>query len=179
MKKTIKLIGLTGTNGSGKGEVAAFFQQRGYAYSSLSDLIRDELEKEGKPTTRNSLIQKGNQMRERDGADVLARLVLRNIKGNTVVDSIRNPHEVEYLRTHNDFILLAIDAPVEIRFERAKKRGREESVSSLQEFIAKEAEEMTNRQTGQQLKNCIQLADFKIQNDSTLENLYEKLEKFV
>ncbi len=118
-------------------------------------------------------------MRERDGADVLARLALKNIKGNTVVDSIRNPHEVEYLRRHSDFILLAIDAPVEIRFERAKKRGREESASSLQEFISKEAEEMTSRQTGQQLKNCIQLADFKIQNDSTLENLYKKLEKFV
>ncbi len=179
MKKNEKLIGLTGTNGSGKGEVAVFFQQRDYAYVSLSDLIRDELKKEEKPITRNNLIQKGNQMRERDGADVLARLALKNIKGNTVVDSIRNPHEVEYLRRHSDFILLAIDAPVEIRFERAKKRGREESASSLQEFISKEAEEMTSRQTGQQLKNCIQLADFKIQNDSTLENLYKKLEKFV
>lgn len=179
MKKKVRLIGLTGTNGSGKGEAAAFFQKRGYSSLSLSDVIRDELEKEGVPITRDNLIRKGNEMRETQGADVLARLVMKKIKGKTVVDSIRNPQEVEYLRRVDNFILLAIDAPVEMRFERAKKRGREESASTLQEFIAKEAEEMTDRQTGQQLSNCLQLADYKIENNSTLENLYKKLEKFV
>lgn len=179
MKKKVRLIGLTGTNGSGKGEAAAYFQKRDYACVSLSDVIRDELEKEGVPITRDNLIRKGNKMRETQGADVLARQVMKTIKGKTVVDSIRNPQEVEYLRRHDDFILLAIDAPVETRFERAKKRGREESASTLQEFIAKEAEEMTDRQTGQQLSNCILLADFKVENDSTLEDLYKKLEEFV
>ncbi len=110
---------------------------------------------------------------------MLARRVMQTIDGNTVVDSIRNPQEVEYLRKQDDFILLAIDAPVEIRFERTIARGREESASTLQEFITKEAEEMTDRQTGQQLSNCIQLADFKIENDGTLEDLYHKLEKFL
>ena len=178
-KTRVRLIGLTGTNGSGKGEAAAYFQKRGYANVSLSDVIRDELEKEGLPITRDNLIRKGNQMRETQGADALARRVMQTIDGKTVVDSIRNPQEVEYLRRQGDFILLAIDAPVETRFERAKARGREESASTLQEFIAKEAEEMTDRQTGQQLSNCIQLADFMIQNDGSLEDLYHKLEKFL
>jgi dephospho-CoA kinase len=118
-------------------------------------------------------------MRETQGADVLARRVMRTINEKTVVDSIRNPQEVAYLRQQDDFILLAIDAPVETRLERVKQRGREESASTLQEFIAKETEEMSNHQTGQQLGNCIQLADFKIENDSTLEDLYKKLETFV
>ncbi len=179
MKQTVRLIGLTGTNGSGKGEAAAYFQKRGYAYVSLSDVIRDALEKDGLPVTRDNLIHRGNQMRETQGADVLARRVMQTINGKTVVDSIRNPQEVEYLRRQDDFILLAIDAPVEMRFERTKARGREESASTLQEFIAKEAEEMTDRQTRQQLSNCIKLADFKIENDGTLEDLYHKLEKFV
>ena len=39
------LIGLTGTNGAGKGEAAAYFMTKGYAYFSLSDVIRDKLEK--------------------------------------------------------------------------------------------------------------------------------------
>ncbi|KPL05579.1 MAG: hypothetical protein AMJ73_00155 [candidate division Zixibacteria bacterium SM1_73] len=179
MKKKVRLIGLTGTNSAGKGEAAAYFQKRGYAYVSLSDVIRDELEKDGIPITRDNLIRKGNEMRETQGADVLARLVTRKIKGKTVVDSIRNPQEVEFLRGYGDLILLAIDAPVELRFVRAKKRGREESASTLQEFIAKEAEEITDLLTGQQLSHCIQLADFKIYNDSTLENLSKKLEEFV
>ncbi len=64
MKQKVRLIGLTGTNGSGKGEAAAYFQKRGYAYVSLSDVIRGELEKEGLPITRDNLIRRGNQMRE-------------------------------------------------------------------------------------------------------------------
>jgi len=75
--------------------------------------------------------------------------------------------------------MVAVDAPAALRFERVKKRGRQESVSTLQEFIQKEAEEMTNNQKGQQLQNCMKMADIKIENEGSLENLYQKLEKLV
>ncbi|MGB2843358.1 MAG: hypothetical protein WBC02_00730, partial [Candidatus Aminicenantaceae bacterium] len=101
------------------------------------------------------------------------------IRGRAVIDSIRNPKEIDYLKKQKNFILLAIDAPVELRYKRAKKRGREESVSTLQEFIEKEAEEKTNRKKGQQLLNCIKMADFVVINDGSLENLHKKLEKLI
>jgi len=110
MKKEVRLIGLTGTNGAGKGEVAAYFEKKGYAYFSLSDLIREELLKKGKEVTRNNLIKMGNQFREKGGYDILARLVMKKVKGKAVIDSIRNPKEVEYLRKQKSFILLAVDA---------------------------------------------------------------------
>lgn len=178
-RKKGRLIGLTGTNGAGKGEVAAFFRKKGYAYFSLSDLIRDELKKKGKQASRDNLIQMGNRLREKFGPDILARLVMKKIMGKAVIDSIRNPKEIEYLRMQKNFILLAIDSPVELRYERVKKRGRVESASTLQEFIEKEAEEMTNRKKAQQLGNCMRLADFKIDNNDTLESLYQKLEKLL
>ena len=179
MREEVKFIGLTGTNGAGKGEVASFFQKRGYDYFSLSDLIREELEKEGKETSRDNMIQKGNQLREKHGSDILARRIMKKIKGKAVIDSIRNPKEVEFLKKQGGFVLLAVDAPVELRFERIKRRGREESASSLPQFIAKEAEEMSNRKKGQQLKSCIALADFKVENDDSLERLQQKLEIFI
>lgn len=178
-RKKGRLIGLTGTNGAGKGEVAAFFRKKGYAYFSLSDLIRDELKKKGKEVSRDNLIKMGNLLREKSGRDILARLIIKKIKGKAVIDSIRNPKEVEYLRRQKNFILLSIDAPVELRYERVKKRGRAESASNLQEFIEKEAEEMTNLKKSQQLQNCMRLADFKIKNNDTLESLYQKLEKLL
>ncbi len=177
MKKEARLIGLTGTNGAGKGEVAAFFVKRGYAYFSLSDLIREEIQKKGKEPTRNNLIQMGNELREKLGPDILARRVMEKVQSKAVIDSIRNPKEVEYLRKHNKFILLSVDAPVELRYERAKKRGREESASSLREFIKKEREEMTRRRKGQQLQSCMKMADFMIINDGSLEDLHKKLEE--
>jgi dephospho-CoA kinase len=179
MKPSYRLIGLTGTNGSGKGEAASFFKSHGYAYFSLSDIIRNELNQEGRETTRDNLIQKGNEMREKHGANILASLVMDRITGESVIDSIRNPSEVEYLRTQEHFILLAIDAPVEIRYTRVRERGRNESAASLQEFIAKEQEEMTQNEKGQQLEECMSMADFRVTNEGSLENFYKKLEKFL
>ena len=178
-RKVVRLIGLTGTNGAGKGEVAAYFEKKGYAYFSLSDLIREELLKKGKEVTRNNLIKMGNQFREKGGYDILARLVMKKVKGKAVIDSIRNPKEVEYLRKQKSFILLAVDAPVALRYERANKRGRVESASTLHEFIKKEAEEMTNLEKGQQLQNCMKMADFLVINDRSLKKLHQKLEELL
>lgn len=174
-----KLIGLTGTNGSGKGEAAAYLGKKGYSYFSLSDVIRDALRKNGKEDSRDNLIEKGNELRKKYGPDILARMVLKRVKGKAVIDSIRNPSEVEYLRKKKKFILLAIDAPVELRYERVKQRGRQESVSTLEEFIKKEKEEMTDSEKGQQLHSCMKMADFVITNDGTLEDFYLKLEERV
>jgi len=177
MIKEPSLIGLTGTNGAGKGEVAEYFKKRSYKYFSLSDLIREELKRSGKKPTRNNLIKIGNKLRKKFGADILARKVMKKIKGKAIIDSIRNPQEVEYLRKQENFILLAVDAPPEVRYERVKKRGRDESASTLEEFIAKEEEEMAGSEMGQQLRQCMEMADRTIINDSTLKDLHRKLEK--
>jgi dephospho-CoA kinase len=179
MNKKARLIGLTGTNGSGKGEAASFFVKKGYAYLSLSDIIRDELRNKGQEITRDNLIRMGNTMREEVSPDILARKIMKKVKGKAVIDSIRNPKEVEHLRKQQGFILLAIDAPPKIRYERVKKRGREESVLTLQEFIAKEAEEMSTVERSQQLQVCMKMADFTIQNNGTLQELHKKLEKLL
>jgi len=179
MKQEARLIGLTGTNGSGKGEAATYFKKRGYAYFSLSDVIRDALRNDGKEDTRDNLIEKGNELRKKYGPDILARLAMEKVQDKTVIDSIRNPSEVEYLRKEKEFILLAIDAPVELRYERVKRRGRQESASTLEEFIKKEKEEMTDSEKGQQLHSCMKMADFIIMNDGTLEDLHLKLEEIV
>ncbi|UCC38424.1 MAG: AAA family ATPase [Candidatus Aminicenantes bacterium] len=179
MKKDTRIIGLTGTNGAGKGEVAAWFKNRGYTYFSLSDLIREELQKKGRDITRNNLIKKGNELREKFGPDILAKRVMKKLKNRAVIDSIRNPSEVKYLRKQKDFILLSVDAPVELRHERVKKRGRKESASTLEEFINKEKEEMKEYEKGQQLLNCMKMADHTLINDGSLEDLYKKLEELL
>ncbi|MBM3297153.1 MAG: hypothetical protein FJY83_06085 [Candidatus Aminicenantes bacterium] len=171
-----RLLGLTGTNAAGKGEAAAFFTRRGFAYLSLSDIVREELRKKGLEPGRDSLIRTGNALRRRFGADVLARRVLRRVRGDTVIDSIRNPAEVARLRTRPGFRLLAVDAPVEIRFERAQRRGRDESARTLEEFAAKEREERSADPGAQQLHLCLRLADATVINDSTLERFHKKLE---
>ncbi len=121
-----RLIGLTGTNGAGKGEAAAYFGTRGYAYFSLSDVIRDELRERGESASRDNLIRTGNELRELGGPDVLARRTIDKIGGGrAVIDSIRNTGEIEYLRRQEGFVLLAIDAPIaaEVRASGGARAG--------------------------------------------------------
>jgi len=172
-----RLIGLTGTNGAGKGEVAAYLTKKGYACVSLSDEIREQLRREGREITRDNLIAAGNALRRKYGADVLARRVMQKVKGPTVIDSIRNVREVAFLRRRRSFLLVAVDAPVELRYERVRKRGRLESVSSLEEFAAKEKEEMAGGAGGQQLGRCLEMADLTIRNDGSLAALYRRIKE--
>jgi dephospho-CoA kinase len=171
------LIGLTGTNGAGKGEAAAFLGTRGFAYLSLSDVLREELAVRSLAASRDNLIAVGNELRGRFGPDVLARRTMDKVRGPSVIDSIRNPREVEYLRRQEGFVLIAIDAPIEVRFARAKARGRDESAATLEEFRAKEEIEMAGSETGQQLAKCMAMADRRVANDGTLEELRRKVEE--
>jgi dephospho-CoA kinase len=175
-KKAPRLIGLTGTNGAGKGEVAVYLARKGYAYFSLSDEIREELRKKGKEITRDSLIALGNSLRQRYGADILARRVAKKVKGKAVIDSIRNPHEAAYLRRRGEFVLVAVDAPIELRYKRVKRRGRLESAATLEDFVAKEKKEMAGGKAEQQLSRVMARADFVIFNDGSLTSLHRKIE---
>jgi len=177
MTEKPRLIGLTGTNGSGKGEAAAFFRGRGYAYFSLSDILRDELAARGEAVTRDNLIRTGNELRERLGPDVLARRTMAKVGGPAVIDSIRNTHEVAFLRRQPGFVLLAFDAPVALRFARVSLRGRDESAADVEAFRRKEEEERAGGATAQQLDACMAAADRLVFNDGTIADLHRKLEE--
>ncbi len=179
MRTPPRLIGLTGTNGAGKGEAAAYFVARGYAYFSLSDVIRDELRERGEPASRDNLIRTGNDLRDRFGPGVLARRTMDKIgrTGRAVIDSIRNTREVDLLRRQEGFVLLAIDAPIALRFARVAVRGRDESAGDLEAFRKKEEEERAGGATGQQLEACMAAADRLIINDGTIPEFHRKLEE--
>jgi dephospho-CoA kinase len=173
------LIGLTGTNGAGKGEVAAHLKGRGYAHLSLSDILREELAARGLEAGRDNLIRIGNELRTAHGPEVLARRTMDRVRGPSVIDSIRNPREVEFFRKQKGFVLLAVDAPIEVRYARTRARGRDESTATFDEFRRKEALEMAGNETDQQLALCMAMADRTIFNDGTIEELRRKVEELL
>src|SRR3954467_4454716 len=121
------LIGLTGRNASGKGEVARYLEKKSFYYYSLSDVIRDEIRSRGLDPTRELLITIGNELRQKHGANILAERILARIEDDRhyVIDSIRNPAEVEAFRAAKHFKLIRIEAPPDVRFQRIVKRHRE------------------------------------------------------
>jgi len=176
------IIGLTGKNAAGKGEIAAYLKDKSFYYYSLSDVIRDELNARKIPITRDSLIATGNELRQTFGNDVLARRVLEKLDPNRnyVVDSIRNPAEVQALRKSGRFALLNVEAPSEARFERIRARARENDPQTMQEFQQKEeAENRNDALHKQSIEECQALADHTIINDGTLADLHRKASETV
>lgn len=176
------IIGLTGKNGSGKTEVSEYLKSRGFEYHSLSDEIRDEISKRGLQITRDVLIEVGNELREKHGPGVLAERVLARLEDdqNYVIDSIRNPQEVEVLRRRNNFTLLAVEAEQAIRFERSRKRGRESAPQTLKQFVEEEARELDSANpASQQLNATREKADIAIENDGTLKELHRRLDELI
>jgi dCMP deaminase len=173
------IIGLSGRNASGKGEVARYLVDKGFEYHSLSDVIREDLGATGDEPTRENMIARGNALRERFGASILAdRIIVRTRPDrNVVVDSIRHPAEIGAFRKTGGFILVWVEADERTRFERIRGRGRKGDPETIEAFRAFEArEEGGGGDHGQQLERCREMADRTIVNDGTIEGLREQLD---
>ncbi len=179
------IIGLTGRNASGKGTVASFLMKSSFVYHSLSDTLRDELKNRDLEESRENLIKIGNDLRDEGGPGILADLMVPNLNSleNHIVDSIRNPIEVNSLRReypNHKFILIAVDATPETRYERLKQRNRFGDSSSWEQFLAQEKlEESSTDPNKQQLLSTIKKADFYIDNSGTILELENSIAEII
>jgi len=167
------IIGLTGKYAAGKGTAADVLMGLGYQYHSLSDILRDELKKRGVPESREALLAVGNELRHADGPGALAKRLLPQLAhGLHLVDSIRNPLEVEELRTLPNFLLLGIDADSKVRFERLRARDRQGDPETWDKFVELESRELeSDDPAAQQLLRTFELSDHVLNNDRTIEDL--------
>ena len=173
------VFGLTGSNAAGKGEVAACLARAGFKIHSLSDVVREEAAARGLPPEREHLIRIGNLLRAREGAGALARRILPRLDRRDVVDSIRNPTEVEVLRTLPRFVLIGVQAPLDLRFRRSLARNRAGDPETLERFRRREDEENSSDPNAQQLEATFRLADRVLDNDGGLERLHESVEQLL
>lgn len=176
------IIGLTGKNAAGKGEVARFLQDKGFYYYSLSDVLREELKNRGQEPTRASLVEIGRELRREKGDGVLAERILARTESdkNYVVDSFRHPSEIAVFRRDPRYRLLLVEADPEVRFERIRARGRESDPVTLEEFVRLENEELeSSARGGQQLLLSAEEADARVLNNASLEELRETVGEIV
>lgn len=174
------IIGLTGRNGAGKGTVADWFRARGFQYTSMSDAIRRDLRDRGLDVTRDNLIAGGRRLRREGGAAVLGTRSLHHIEkmggDSWVVDSVRNPAEVQALRIAPDFALLDVHADARTRYERVVTRNRGGDAATFEEFLRQEQAELNSTDTAaQQLIATAALADLRVENDGDMDALYAAL----
>jgi cytidylate kinase len=179
MSKKLKIIGLAGTNGSGKDTVGHILADKhGYLFISVTDLLRAEAVRRGLSVERENLRMISAEWRREVGLGVLVDKAVSEYErvkdkyAGLVIGSMRNPGEAD--RIHGlGGTMVWIDADPRLRYDRIQAniatRGRaEEDTKTFEQFKAEEAAEM-NKPTDVDNAN-LNMSAVKARCDVSLEN---------
>ena len=173
------IIGITGTLGAGKGTIVEQLKKRGFKHFSARDFITKEIIKRGLPVNRDSMVLVANDLRSKHSPSYVAEQLFKLAEiegGNCVIESLRTPAEIECLKSKGKFVLFAIDADAKLRYERVVARKSETDKISFDVFKENEKREMISKDPNKQnLKKCIEMADFVFMNNQTINDLNEKV----
>ncbi|ADQ65706.1 dephospho-CoA kinase [Halogeometricum borinquense DSM 11551] len=174
----MKVIGTVGLPGSGKGEAASVAREAGVPVVTMGDVIRNECRERGlDPAEHHGRIAKA--LREEEGLDAIAARSLPLIEAEledsdvVLVDGLRSEYELDRFEDAfgDDFVLVSIEAPFDLRAERLLDRGRDDS--DVDREALKEREE---RELGFGMGTVMDRADVVIQNTDSLERFRERIQ---
>lgn len=175
------IIGITGTLGAGKGTVVEYLvDNKDFNHYSVRDYITQEIKKRNLPVDRDHMVKVANDLRAKHSPSfIVDQLYATAVKAgtNSIIESIRTPGEIESLRSKGHFVLIAVDAGLEARFQRIRLRDSETDHINFDKFKEDEAKEMNSSDPNKQnLKKCIEVADFTIHNDGSIKDLCKQVD---
>jgi dephospho-CoA kinase len=182
------IIGVTGPIASGKGIIASRLESIGYSRVSLSDEVRKEARRLGLPDQREVLQNVGDSLRSEFGNNVLAQRVAQTIEEmrvkdpaqKVVVDGLRNPGEITYLQEHFGMYTIGVNADEEVRINRVVTRARESDPTTdtyALEVAMKRDMGVGQAENGNNVGECLKLADRIINNNGTKDELNTELQE--
>lgn len=173
------IIGITGTNGAGKGTVVDYLvKEKGFAHCSIRGFLTEEVLRRGMELNRTSMMIVGNDLRAKFGPGYLTEQLLAQAQaaGNAIIESIRTVGEADYLKSHGAR-MWAVDADRTLRYERVCKRWSETDRLSYEQFVHEEDREFNNPDpTRQSIGKVMKLADEVFTNNGTQDELYQQVE---
>ena len=177
----MKIIGITGTLGAGKGTIVDYLtQHHGFRHFSVRWYLSKLILQKGGEINRDTLVATANELRANNSPSFIAEELFREAKESSndcIIESIRTVGEVNALHAKGNFSLFAVDADQKLRYQRIVERASETDKVSYETFVQNEEREMNSTDPNKQnISACIQLADFKFANNGTLEELYKEVD---
>lgn len=180
------IIWITWTLGAGKGTISEYLiANKSFKHYSVSDYIVEEIKKRWLEINRDAMYQVWRDLKKRNWADFIVKELYKKAKqewNNAIIESIRSPWEVDWLKELDDFKLISVDADIKTRYDRIKLRGSSKDNVDFETFVANNERERNSDSTDPtkiNLSKCIQLADFKINNGWSFEELYKQLDQIL
>lgn len=178
------IIGITGTNASGKGTVVKILKKDfDFKHLSVREYIEKEVKKRNLEISRESLIAIANDIRKNNSPSYIVEELYKeakNLNKFCIIESIRTQGEVEALKNKDNFLLIAIDANRKKRYKRSLKRNLNTDKVTYEDFVKNEEKEMYSNDRGKQnIKKCIEMADIVIDNSGSIRDLRREIEKKV
>lgn len=174
------LIGITGTNGAGKGTVVEYLiMNKGYSHFSARIFILEAVKERGLPQNRESTRIVANELRKEHGPAYLMERLYEMAKDEpkAVLESVRTIGEAEFLKSKGA-VILAVDAEKHLRYERVFVRGTITDRVSYELFCAQEDIEMASSDPwDMNVFGVMQLAEARIENNGSVEELHAKLDE--
>jgi len=181
----MNIIGVSGTNGAGKDSVCEFLaNQHNWFFVSVSQLLRDELKRQGVPTDRKNTSALSAQWRKQYGLGVLVDKAVeayasqKKDYAGLVISSLRNPGEADEVHRLGGKVVW-VDAEPKMRYQRITSRNRgTEDNKSFEEFLTEEQAEMNHsgHQATLSMQGVKDKSDIFIDNNSNdLKSFYSEL----
>ena len=174
------IIGITGTLGAGKGTIVEYLvNQAQFTHFSVRDFLTEEVQRRGMEVNRDNMTTVANELRANHSPAYFAEQLYEKAAStgkDCVIESIRTPGEVDVLERKGNFYLFAVDATAKTRYQRIIKRASETDRITFETFRNNEEREMQSQDPNKQnLKACIDRADFVFHNEGNIEELHQQV----
>ncbi|WP_445474101.1 dephospho-CoA kinase [Methanococcoides methylutens] len=176
----MKIIAFVGMPAAGKSVASDVVKEKNIDVVNMGDVIRDEVKARGLEPTDVNTGGVANDLRDKEGMDAVAKHCVPKIealgKDLVVVDGVRGIAEVIFFKEHfgEDFTLVFIDAPLEMRFERVSNRGRSDDMTDIEALKTRD-----ERELGWGLAEAIKVADIKVENTDTIEVFMNRINEIL
>ena len=188
MKPYIVYVGVVGQIAVGKGVLVEYLTKKlGFTSFSLSSILHDELRQKGiTDFTRKTLQDMGDELRQQEGDSVLAKKAIKKLQSingahKYVIEGIRNPGEIEYLKKNPSFTLIGVKAKRDLRFKRLLTRAKPWDPKTYDDFIKVDRRDLGvgQKKSGQQVGKCLAYCDYVLTNNQDKQDFERKVEQLM